>query len=194
MDEVVFDRLTRLFSSSRPRRDAIRAALGLVFGGAMMSRNPDALADGRNDELAGEAIASGRETQDFAGEQHRGRKRNDRNSCARAGQKRRRGKPCCRGLEKTSSGSVTNQRHPAVKTPSALAARSAPRAVVSARMAIHLAKAPACPRPTIVASAGYVAPKARHATATVASVARFQMRANPTKHATGPSAFLVSLA
>jgi hypothetical protein len=69
-----------------------------------MSRNPDALADGRNDELAGEAIAAGRGTHDFAGEQRRGRRRKDRSSGTRAGQKRRRGKPCCRGLVKNSAG------------------------------------------------------------------------------------------
>jgi hypothetical protein len=107
MDDVAFDRLTRLFGSSRPRRDAMRAAFGLVFTGAVISRNPDVLADDRNDESAGEAIAEDRAARGVAVEQHRlrrGDRRKDRKSCARAGQKRKRGKPCCKGLEKNSSG------------------------------------------------------------------------------------------
>jgi hypothetical protein len=85
MDDVTFDCLTRLFGSLQPRREAMRAALGLVFAGAVISRNPDA------------PVAAPRRAA-------RGDRRKDRKSCAQVGQKRKRGKPCCKGLVKNSAG------------------------------------------------------------------------------------------
>ena len=126
MDDVTFDRLTRLIGSSQPRRGAMRAALGLVFGGAVMSRNPNALAGARHEESAEEAFAGGRGALDDLGGRSGARRRRSRDrdqrkrnqsgqdkdnakgkekkSCAEFGQKRKRGRPCCKGLVKNSSG------------------------------------------------------------------------------------------
>src|SRR5687768_11052360 len=119
VDDVVFDRLTRLFSSSQPRRGTLRAALGLVLGGAVLGRSPDALA--ADDELAGEAVAGGRGALDDLGggsggkrqgsRRKRGkggggdgkRKRKRRDKCTKAGKLRKDGRPCCKGLDRDSA-------------------------------------------------------------------------------------------
>jgi hypothetical protein len=118
VDDIAFDRLTRLFSFSQPRRGTLRAALGLVLGGAVIGRSPDALA--ADDELAGEAVAGGRGALgDLGGgsggkrqgsRRKRGkgggdgkRKRKRQNRCARAGELRKDGKPCCKGLYRDSA-------------------------------------------------------------------------------------------
>ena len=119
MDHSAFDRLTRQFGSSKSRRGTLRAALGLVLGGAVIGRSSDALA-ADDDELAGEAVAGGRGSLgDLGGgsggkrkgsNRNRGkggdkdRKQKRRDECAKAGQKRKRGKPCCKGLDRDSVG------------------------------------------------------------------------------------------
>ena len=120
VDDVAFDRLTRLFSSSQPRRGTIRTALGLVLGGTVIGRSPDALA-ADDDELAGEAVAGGRGSLGdlgggFGGKRRKSnrkqgkggggdgkRKRKRQNKCARAGELRKDGKPCCKGLLRDSA-------------------------------------------------------------------------------------------
>jgi hypothetical protein len=119
VDDIAFDRLTRLFNSSQPRRGTLRTALGLVLGGAVIGRSSDALA--ADDELAGEAVAGGRGALgDLGGgsggkrrRSHRKRgnggggdgkrKRKRQNNCAKAGQLRKIGKPCCKGLYRDSA-------------------------------------------------------------------------------------------
>jgi hypothetical protein len=129
VDETAFDRLTRQFGAAKSRRGTLSAVLGLVLGGALVGRGPDALAHDRDRELAAEAIAGGRGSlagvggrrgarrrrnrqrdhrkrhRDHHKRRHRGQdktKSNDenKNSCAKSGQKRKPGKPCCRGLER----------------------------------------------------------------------------------------------
>jgi hypothetical protein len=121
VDDIAFDRLTRLFSSSQPRRGTLRAALGLVLGGTVIGRSPDALgAD--DDELAGEAVAGGRGSLGdlgggFGGKRRKSNrnqgkggggdgkhKRKRRDKCTKAGKLRKHGKPCCKGLDRDSAG------------------------------------------------------------------------------------------
>jgi hypothetical protein len=126
VDDIAFDRLTRLFSSPQQRRGAIRTALGFVLGGALIGRSPHALADDNDDELAGEAIAGGRGALGSVGGGSGGRRRGkrgrhqrkrgqggqgnkdsngrDKDSCAKVGEKRKDGKPCCKGLERDANG------------------------------------------------------------------------------------------
>jgi hypothetical protein len=120
VDDIAFDRLTRLFGSAQPRRDAVRAALGYVLAGAAIGRASDALADAGDDELTAEAIAGGRGALGNLGggsggkrrarnrkrDKDRGdekRKRKHDDTCAKAGHLRKDGKPCCKGLYRDSA-------------------------------------------------------------------------------------------
>lgn len=128
MDDIAFDRLTRLLSTSGQRRGALRAALGLVLGGALIGRSPNVLANDGDDELADEAFAGGRGALGDLGrrsggkrrrpnrrrEKDRGddenRKRKRQNKCARAGESRKDGKPCCKGLYRDSANRCIKPR------------------------------------------------------------------------------------
>lgn len=121
MDDIAFDRLTRLLSSPQPRRGALRAALASVLCGALIGRSPDALADDGEDELTDEALAGGRGALGNVGGGSGGNKRGSnrrqgknrggdgdhkrkrRDKCAKAGELRKDGKPCCKGLDRDSA-------------------------------------------------------------------------------------------
>ena len=129
MDDIAFDRLTRLCGSPLSRRGGIRAVLGLILVGAAAAHSPNVLADDAGDEFTEEAFAGGRGALDDLsrrsngrrGGKRRGRRQNrdrdreddknedkeskskDKRSCTKAGQKRRRGKPCCNGLYRDSA-------------------------------------------------------------------------------------------
>jgi hypothetical protein len=121
VDDIAFDRFTRLFSSTQPRRDALRIALGFVLGRVLIGGSPHALADDNDGELADEAIAGGRGALDDVGGRSGGkrrrsnkkrgkdgggnenRKRERQDKCAKAGRLRKDGKPCCKGLYRDSA-------------------------------------------------------------------------------------------
>jgi hypothetical protein len=119
VDDLKFDRLTRLFSTAESRRSAIRVALGAVFGVALLdsSAGPhagaeefterDASADGTfagggngAGTLGGGRSGGNRKRRNRRGA-NRGndsRKRKLDDKCAKAGELRKDGKPCCKGL------------------------------------------------------------------------------------------------
>jgi len=118
VDDIAFDCLTRLFSSTQPRRGALLAVLGVILGSSVVERPAGVLADEVNDE---QAVAGGRGAlgnggggsggkrrgsndgrgNDRGGNENHKRKRQDK--CAKAGRLRKDGKPCCKGLYRDSA-------------------------------------------------------------------------------------------
>jgi hypothetical protein len=131
VDDLTFDRLTRLLSTSS-RRDTLRAALGALLGvallvhpahvgaGAGKDRRPRAASEGTASAGGtgnGAGILSGGGTGGQHGKhgrrhRHAGHGGNNRgqhkrtrdDECAKAGQHRKLGKPCCKGLSRDSTG------------------------------------------------------------------------------------------
>ena len=96
LDDIAFDRLTRIFSTSRSRRTAAHAVLGTFLGYTLLGQNAGVAAEsgrgsgGRKSKRKGKGRGSGKG------------KRND--ACTRAGNTPKRGKPCCKDLRRDGSG------------------------------------------------------------------------------------------
>jgi hypothetical protein len=92
LDDIAFDRLTRLFSATGSRRGAARAIVGTLLGGALLRQNGEVVADSGRSRSGkkGKGKGSGR-----------GR-RND--TCTKVGKAPKRGKPCCKGLVRDGAG------------------------------------------------------------------------------------------
>jgi hypothetical protein len=122
MDDIAFDRLTRLFSASRSRREAARTVIGTLVASTLLGQNGDASAEsgkgsGRahgdnqphrrsrsDDNSAGTEARRGRGSKKGKGKRkgHGKGKRND--ACTKADNTPKRGKPCCEGLVRDDTG------------------------------------------------------------------------------------------
>jgi hypothetical protein len=116
LDDIAFDRLTRLFSASRSRRKAARTVIGTLFASTLLGQNGDVAAEsGKGSGRAhgdnqphrrnrgGEDRVGAEAQRGRSGKKGKGKRKGDgkgkrKDACTKAGNPPKRGKPCCKGL------------------------------------------------------------------------------------------------